>query len=250
MFTKGFEKYVNSLKQKKYRYQHQRFIAEGTKTVLEFLTEHFVIEKLIATKSWLNEFGGHFNLSQNLILTAEDYEIKKISALSNPSEVMLIAVMPRHALEENVLSTDFSLVLDDMQDPGNLGSIIRIADWFGIPYIFISENSTDPYNPKTVQASMGSLSRIHVIEMNLETLFTGYASVPVYCASTSGENFSEVELKDPGFLLFGNEGHGISLSLEKYFTKKIAIPKYGKAESLNVAVAAGIICNRAKQRPS
>src|ERR1700759_1713019 len=157
MLTKVFEKYVNSLKQKKYRYQHQRFVAEGTKTVLEFLTEHFETEKLIATQSWLNEFAGHFNLPENLILPVEDHELKKISSLSNPSEVMLIAMMPKNQWDENTLSVNFSLALDDMQDPGNLGTIIRIADWFGIPYIFISENSADPFNPKTVQASMGSL---------------------------------------------------------------------------------------------
>lgn len=240
MLSKSFEKYVKSLKQKKYRSQYQRFLAEGTKTVLEFLKEDFKIEKILAAPEWLQQVG-YLELNDELVMEVSVAEMEKISSLSNPSPVMIIGCIPSLKLDEEALQQNFSLALDDIQDPGNLGTIVRIADWFGFPYVFISENSADPYNPKSVQASMGSLARIHVIETDLESLFTSRPQLPVYAADASGESIYEIHPEKYGFLLIGNEGHGFSPAFDKLITKKIAIPRYGSAESLNAAVSAGII---------
>jgi len=162
--------------------------------------------------------------------------------LVTPSPVLLIGKIPELTIPEETIATQISLALDGISDPGNLGTIIRIADWFAIETIFCSEDCADAYNPKTVQASMGSLARVKVMEVNLKTLFAQYANAPVYGTFPVGENIFEMNPLRSGFLLIGSEAHGIRNDLLPLIEKKITIPRIGKAESLNAAVAAGIVC--------
>ena len=242
MISKSFEKYINSLKQKKHREERQRFIAEGEKVVAEFLKESWTIEKIIPTSGWIERNPEWVEKFQGELLEVTDREMNRISALVTPSPVMLIAEIPQWKLDERKISTQLHLALDTIQDPGNLGTIIRIADWFGIEHVFCSEDCADAFNPKTVQASMGSLARVKVIETNLQELFIRFNQLTVFGTFTEGENLFEMKPMQRGFILIGNESHGISSSLEKFIQKKISIPRIGKAESLNAAVATGIIC--------
>jgi TrmH family RNA methyltransferase len=248
MLSKSFEKYVNSLKQKKYRISNKRFIAEGDKIVLELLEEKVNAEKLLATTGWLEIYRERLPAFHYVMEEISEHEMKRISSLVHPSGVLLVAEIPEAIIDREVIRKKFSLVLDGIQDPGNMGTIIRVADWFGIPYIFCSEDCVDSWNPKVVQASMGSVARIKVIEIKLEQLFEEHADIPVLAATLDGENIFKVNPGDSGFLLIGSEAHGISSSLEKFIHRRITIPKSGKAESLNAAVAAGIVCAVCKRR--
>lgn len=242
MISKSFEKYVNSLKQKKYREERQRFIAEGEKVCTEFLKEGWKIEHIIATNGWFETNAGLTKEYSRALVEASDQELKRLSALVTPSSVMLIAEIPERNPDEKKITSQLHLVLDNIQDPGNLGTIIRIADWFGIEYVFCSEDCAEAFNPKTVQASVGSLARVNVMETNLSELFQRFSKLTVFGTFTEGENLFEISPAKNGFILVGNEARGISSSLEKFIQKKISIPRIGKAESLNAAVAAGIVC--------
>ena len=241
MVSKSFEKYVNSLKHKKYRAQHHRFIAEGEKTVQEFLEEGFAIEKILALPEWTTR---HERWKKKYdVEEVSPLQIQKLSSLITPSPVMMIGEMPQHTMVPQKISAQINLVLDGISDPGNLGTIIRTADWFGIEYVFCSENCADPYNPKTVQASMGSLARVKVMEMKLEALFSQFPKTPVFAASLKGTSVYELKPVSSGFILIGSEAHGISPALDHFVKEHITIPRIGKAESLNAAVAAGIVCS-------
>ncbi|MEO5674160.1 MAG: RNA methyltransferase [Chitinophagales bacterium] len=242
MISKSFEKYVNSLRQKRYREERNRFVAEGEKVTEEFLSEKCVVEKLLCTAKWLNRNSGHLNRHAEHIVEVSESEMQRLSSLVTPSTVMLIAEIPQSEIDDRNIETNVHLVLDDIQDPGNLGTIIRIADWFGIEALFCSVNCADAYSPKVVQSSMGSLARIKVKHTGLAELFLQYPSMPVIGMFTRGENLFTVERIKCGFIIIGNEARGISADLEKFIGKKISIPGTGKAESLNAAVAAGITC--------
>jgi len=240
MIPKSFEKYVNSLKQKKYRSQHKRFIAEGEKTVREFLNEHFPAEKILTLPAWTekNERWKRFYSIEEI----SEVQMKRLSNLVTPSPLMLIGEIPDYKIQDAKIVSQISLALDGISDPGNLGTIIRIADWFGIEYVFCSEDCAEAYNPKTVQSTMGSLARVKVTEVKLDELFSRFKQVPVYGAFMEGNSIYDHAQVSSGFLLIGNEAHGISSSLHPFIKERISIPRAGKAESLNAAVATGIIC--------
>lgn len=242
MISKSLEKYVNSLKQKKYREERQRFTAEGEKVCTEFLKEGWNVEHIIATAEWLNKNSALSKKYSEVLMETSDREIKRISALVTPSPVMLIAEIPQWQLDEKKILSQLHLALDNIRDPGNLGTIIRIADWFGISTVFCSEDCADAFNPKTVQATVGSLARVKVMETSLEKLFQQFNQLTVFGTFTEGENLFEMKPAQRGFILIGNEARGISPALENFIQKKISIPRIGKTESLNAAVAAGIVC--------
>ncbi len=174
-------------------------------------------------------------------------DIEKISTLKTPQDVIGLIKIPIWAtLNYNSLKQKFSLVLDSIQDPGNMGTIIRTADWFGITDIICSEDTVDVYNPKVVQATMGSLARVNVHYANLEEVLP-QAGLPIFGAMLDGENIYKSNFGTEGLLIMGNEGNGISPAIERLITTKITIPRAGKAESLNVAIATAILCSEIKR---
>lgn len=242
MISKSIEKYVNSLKQKKYRIEEGHYIAEGEKIAEELLHSDQVISKLIATKDWFSSNERLERRKNITVIEATEQEMKRISGLVRPSNVLLVVAIPPVEVDEQVVLKNLSLVLDGISDPGNLGTIVRIADWFGIPYIFCSEDSADVYNPKVVQASMGSIARVKVTEMPLADLFRRFPSMPVYATALEGESIYSATLSKTAFIVIGNEARGISEHISPFVTRVLTIPKSGGAESLNAAVAAGIVC--------
>ncbi|MEO8117402.1 MAG: RNA methyltransferase [Bacteroidota bacterium] len=237
MISKIEAKYIQSLHAKKKRDEEGVFVAEGDKVVREFLTEKFIPLKLFATENWLAqnpEIQGAF------VHTATEEELQKAGFLKTPNQVM--AIFPQKKDFKVSPKSKWVLVLDNIQDPGNLGNIIRTADWFGWENIIASKNCADMYNPKVVQASMGSLARVQLVYEDLEK-FISETSLPVYGAMLSGENIHSIPKQEEGILIIGNEGKGIHESLQKYITTRITIPKKGGAESLNAATAFAVIAS-------
>lgn len=231
--TKNQLKLIRSLQQKKYRKENKLFIIEGVKNIEELLNSNFKIHSLYATHDW----EGHY---ENTI-TVTNKELNQISSLSSPDKVLALVYLPEQILSN---SSELILVLDSINDPGNLGTIIRTADWFDITQIICSENSVDCFNPKVVQATKGSILRVNVTYTNLSH-FLSENKLPVYGATLKGVNLRDTKL-EKGIILMGSESHGIDSELEKFITHEISIPKFGGAESLNVAIATAIILNEFK----
>lgn len=235
MLSKNQIKIITSLSQKKYRKQHQLFIAEGKK-VIEELLPNFDLE-------WLFCVGdlNFKNVDKNKVYQVTDTEIKKISVLTTATNCLAVFRIPEE--RENKELKGLIVALDDIRDPGNLGTIIRLCDWFGIETLLCSEETVDVYNPKVVQATMGSISRVNVIYGNIvEILKT--TSLTVFGTFMDGENIYKKELPKEGIIVMGNEANGISAEIEKIVKNKISIPRFGKlqeTESLNVATATAII---------
>lgn len=242
MINKSTVKYIQSLRTKKFRDSHNAFIAEGLKVVTEFLKDDlFTYENIYCTAKGVELLTGTLNTKAPAGITlVEDFELKKISALTSANEVLGI-FKTKPAPDSITYSDKLTPVLDGIQDPGNLGTIIRIADWFGIENIFCSLDTADCYNPKVVQSTMASLGRVNIVYGDVNTLFTGNEQIKKYAAVLGGEDVNGVGKIKEGFLIIGNESKGISEKVLKYSDHKISISKKGKAESLNAAVAAGII---------
>jgi TrmH family RNA methyltransferase len=243
MLSKANIKYLVSLQQKKIRLKEKAFLVEGEKIAEEvFRQDTFNVHSIYATQAWIDK-NSTLASKYNATLTAiNQVELKKVSSLKTPNQILIVLNLPNYTpLEENIQES-LHLVLENIQDPGNMGTIIRIADWFGICTIFCSKGCVDVYNSKVVQASMGSFLRVKVRYTNLEELFEEHPELPVYGAVLGGNNAFQADLQQPSFLLIGNEGKGLSADIQKYITSKITIPRFGQAESLNAAVATGILC--------
>jgi TrmH family RNA methyltransferase len=241
MLSKSQVKYIQSLHHKKFRDQEGAFIAEGNKVVLELLQSgQFVCEQLIGEQEWLhdNEIRIRKHFAGNL-QEVKDFELQKISALSTASQTL--AVFKKMQPKEILVKGKITLLLDTLQDPGNLGTIIRIADWFGIASIICSTDTADQYNPKVVQSTMGSLARINIMYTDLQKFIQKNTSIKIYAAVLNGKNVDTLKGLKEGFVVIGNESKGISPELMELATEKITIPRIGSAESLNAAVATGII---------
>ena len=237
MVTKSQIKLITSLAQKKYRNQHRLFVVEGLKGITEFLNSSVQLHSLFALE-------GFFETQENRILVSAR-DIKKISFLKTPQKAVALFYMPD---EVEVQSTGLSLVLDDVRDPGNLGTIIRLCDWYGITSLVCSQQTVDCYNPKVVQATMGSLTRVAISYQDLNE-FLKTEKRPVYGAFMDGENVYKSELPAEAVLVLGNEANGISKAVEQVVQSPISIPQFGTAatESLNVAVAASILVSEFKR---
>ncbi|QMU28712.1 TrmH family RNA methyltransferase [Adhaeribacter radiodurans] len=240
MLSKAALKYINSLQVKKYRHLHQAFLVEGAKSVKELLLSDYTIEKLFVTE----EFLGKSTEIKAKSLTYElidEKDLTRAGTFSTNNAALAIAKMKAPAFFAPDLST-LTLALDDIRDPGNLGTIIRIADWYGLQHIICSETCADFYNPKVIAATMGSFTRVNVVYVTLpEFLKKLPADLPLYGASLHGQNIHRLTLQPTGVLIMGNEAHGIRPEVESCLTQLIKIPRFGKAESLNVANATGII---------
>lgn len=239
MLVKSKVKYIQTLGQKKFRQQEGVFIAEGPKLVAELLTEtpENVLE-VFAIKEWVEE--NKIMLPPAKLYEISDAELEKISHLTTPNQVL--AIVKQFAVSEAVAPKDkMLLALDNIQDPGNLGTIIRIADWFGIDQVICSDDTADVYNPKVVQSTMGSIARVKVVYTSLAGWLCRQQDARIYAAVLEGQDITKMKKPAGGILVIGNESKGISEEVMKCCNTRITIPNKGKAESLNAAVATGII---------
>lgn len=241
--SKNKIKELNSLKIKKYRDEKRQFICEGEKIFEALYNSNFKIIEVYALPQFIEKWQEKY--SKMKFETVDETELKKISNLTNPQPVIAIVEIQETSLEKIDFNEKLSLVLDNVNDPGNLGTIIRIADWFGIENIVCSENTVELYNPKVVQATMGSIFSVMVHYTDLAEFFRKYSGLSIYGTFMNGDNIYTSELTKNGFIVLGNEANGISPEIEKFVTKKLAIPSYNEqktAESLNVAISAAVVC--------
>lgn len=243
MISKNKIKYIRSLELKKNRNKEGKFVAEGFKVVDDLLALQ-PADLIVATQEWLH--GKHFAAQTEVIEVTEE-ELKKVSFLQHPQQVLAVFRQATSG-DYSINTSELSLALDGVQDPGNLGTIIRIADWFGITHIYCSQDTADVYNPKVVQATMGSIARVKVEYGNLLGLVESLpADVPVYGTLLDGDNIYQQKLENRGLIVMGNEGKGISPALAKKVNHKLFIPNFPEgratADSLNVAIATAITCS-------
>jgi TrmH family RNA methyltransferase len=247
--SKNHIKFIRQLEQKKFRRREGLFVAEGTKVVGDLLA-HYQPHAVFATDDWQAPEGIS-------VQRVTDDELRRLSFLQHPQQVLAlfpIPLPPDISLNSHPspITSELSLALDGIQDPGNLGTIIRIADWFGIKHIFCSEDTVDAWNPKVVQATMGSIARVNIFYINLsEFLDTLPAGFPVYGTLLDGENIYTQPLTPHGLIVMGNEGNGISPEIRQKVNRRLFIPSYrtdDTAESLNVAIATAITCAEFRRR--
>ena len=245
MISKSQISFIKSLHQKKFRKEHGLFIVEGLKSITEFINSEFEIDSIYHLTDVVPKLG---KLSQNIKLhQISSDNLSKISALSAPQQLLATIKIPStEEFKIETLKGNFSIALDDIQDPGNLGTIIRTADWFGIKNIICSHDTVEAFNPKVVQASMGSLARVKIIYSDLKDLFSR-TTLPVYGALLDGQSIYKTTFGQEGILLLGNEGKGINADLIKMIHFPVTIPRLGGAESLNVAISASICCSEIRR---
>lgn len=242
MLSKTHTKYIQSLQHKKFRDSSGLFIAEGPKVVMDLLnSRNFVCKEIIATVDW---FSIHTLIKDKYqavsFLEAAEFELKKVSSLTSANEVLAVFEKRKQLTKPNY-SHSISLMLDTVQDPGNLGTIIRIADWFGVKHIICSNACADMYNSKVVQSTMGSLGMVNIVYTNLVDWIKENNQLPIYSASLNGKDVKTLKGLKEAVIIIGNESKGVSDELLDLVNEKITIPKIGEAESLNAAVATGII---------
>lgn len=245
MISKNQIKYVHQLELKKFRKQEGHFIAEGHKVVGDLLNAGYTPKQIFATAEWIatNPDAGAIEVTND--------ELTKLSLQQHPQQVLAIFPIP-NPQHQTPDTQHLSILLDNIQDPGNLGTIIRIADWFGIDTIFCSEGTVDAWNPKVIQATMGSIARVHLIYIDPMQLFDSLPSdFPIYGTFLDGKNIYTQELSQRGLIVMGNEGNGISDAVRARVTHKLLIPDFHKgptADSLNVAIATAITCSEFRRR--
>lgn len=233
MVSKNQLKLITSLQQKKFRKQHNLFIAEGYKVINELLQSSFVLHHLYETRPIFTQ------ISPSKKTDISDADLKKISALTTPADCLAVFEIPQ---QRDMILSGLIIVLDDIRDPGNLGTIIRLCDWFGVQQIVCSKETADLYNPKVIQATMGSISRVQIMYTDLVG-FLAESSFPIYGTFMDGNSVYETELAQNALLIMGNEANGISAEIEGLVTNRIKIPRFSKGqptESLNVATATAI----------
>lgn len=243
MLSKAKIKFVKSLQIKKYRKQEQCFVVEGAKSVQELLTSDFEVVLMLVTKE--------FQTNNRVPKSAEIIEVteKDLAGIgefqSNDAVLAVVRMQPLKQLD--VEPNEFALVLDDIRDPGNLGTIIRTADWFGINKVVASEETADFYSPKVIAATMGSFTRCKITYTDLAAYLQSKKGTRMFGAFLDGKDLHTVDFGRGGLVVIGNESRGISSELSRFITDRITIPKYGKAESLNAAMATGIICDNLRK---
>jgi len=241
MLSKAQISLITSLQNKKYRKQHGLFIVEGIKSVQEFISSSYQVESIFYTDDANTKVGKISHNIKSYQLT--ETEFQKISILKSPQGILALVKLPKQQqIKVNDLRNCYNIVLDDVQDPGNLGTIIRTAEWFGIKHIICSIGTVDAYNPKVVQATMGSLSRIQIYYVDLHE-FISSTDLPVYGALLNGQSIYQTEWGAEGLIVMGNEGNGISTAILALIDQAVTIPRIGQAESLNVAVATTVFCS-------
>lgn len=255
MFSKNKIKFINSLKKTKYRELEHLFFAEGEKLADELLKSNIKITNILATKEWIEANNDLLKNQKAELDEITESDLQKISSLSTPNKVLIIAEQPNYTYKPEVIAKKLSILLDDINDPGNLGTIIRIADWFGIENIFCTPTSVDLYNPKVVQSTMGAICRIKVHYKDLPDLiseFKTFESFAIYGTFLEGNIIYDEPLADHGFIVMGSESHGISDKIKPLITNKLFIPNFPvgqkSSESLNISVATAIVCSEFRRR--
>lgn len=242
MISKATVKYIQSLQQKKFRDVEGCFVAEGPKCVLELLQGNvFHCRAIYALDSWIQQLDAALlSALQNRIEPVQEFELQKISGLSTANKVLAVFEKRKLQLPKN-LAGQITLVLDDIQDPGNLGTIIRIADWFGVAHIICSAHTADMYNSKVVQSTMASLQRVQLHYTDISAWLQSQKEIKKYAAALNGQALQNYQQLTEGILIIGNESQGIKDEVMQLADEKITIPRIGTAESLNAAVATGIL---------
>ena len=247
-------KLIRSLQHKKYRDQQGLFVVEGEKMVLEMVKDSdgwTHPEMIFATAEWLDDHRGHIGKGINLV-EATSQELSRASSLVTPQPVLALAKIPESEWEPLAAGDSMALGFEAIRDPGNLGTIIRTADWFGIGEIVCTPDSVDQFNPKVIQSTMGSFLRVRVSYMELEPLLAGLSNLgrPLFGTFLEGENIYDTDLEKNPLVLFGNESKGISEKLIPHIQKKICIPSFGssRAESLNLAASVAVVCSEVRRR--
>jgi RNA methyltransferase, TrmH family len=250
MLSKNKIKYFCSFHNKKQRVEYNLFIVEGNKMVEELIHSDYKITSIVATSEWILKHSDYNFTCEVIDATVED--LQKISLLQNPQEVWALVECKSQEKTFSIGENELILALDGIQDPGNLGTIIRIADWYGISQIWCSEDTVDVYNPKVIQATMGAVFRVAISYGSLIEKLQKCTSIPIYAALLDGTNVYSTELSQKAILIMGNEGNGISKNVIQHINYGIHIPSFNESEksseSLNVAVATGILCSEFKRR--
>ena len=240
--------YITSLKEKKFRNQHKTFVAEGSKLIFDLL-QNMKCQLLVLSEDMKDNIA---EIDAEEVIIATHKAIKKASHLATPPDAIAVFYQTEHDYSNTDYTHKLNLILDGVQDPGNLGTIIRIADWFGIENIFCSYDTADVYNTKTVQATMGALSRVNVHYVNITDIIAEHPNSHVYGTFLDGENIYQESLSAEGFIVMGNEGKGIRPEIEQMITSRLNIPNFSTnittSESLNVAVATAVVCSEFRRR--
>ncbi len=239
MVVKSQIKLIKSLQQKKYRNEHGLFVVEGKKAILELLTSTIEVFKIYSIQDEV------LDCDSNLVEIVSRNELKQMSSLKNPNTILGIFYIPT---SDKVDENGWVLALDDVQDPGNMGTIIRLCDWFGIKHLICSLGTVDCYNPKVLQATMGSISRVNIVYSNLSD-FLNSVNLPVYGTFMEGDHLNSVSFPSAGVIIMGNEGKGISEDIKLHCSGMVTIPQFGgdTTESLNVATATAIVLNEVRR---
>lgn len=251
MISKNQIKYIHQLELKKFRKQEGLFIAEGHKVVGDLLRAGFKPRQIFAVQDWITDNSSQLSVLDSQLSEVNLEELTRLSLLQHPQQVLALFPIPD---EQPIPSPKnaLSILLDNVQDPGNLGTIIRIADWFGIDTIYCSLGTVDAWNPKVVQATMGSIARVHIKYVDPQLLFDSLPDkFPVYGTFLDGDNIYTQQLSQQGIIVMGNEGNGISDAVRSRVTHKLLIPDFHKgdtADSLNVAIATAITCSEFRRR--
>ena len=246
MLSRNTIKYIQSLQQKKFRQKYRKFIVEGEKMASEIvLSPSIVIDGIYALPDWIEENKTILKSIATITHTINAKELERISKLKTPNKVLCVCKIPSYKIDSSLINNNLTIYLDGIQDPGNMGSILRIADWFGIPYVFCSVSCVELYNPKVIQSSMGAFLRVQSIVKDLKELKRESPNLPIFAAVLGGTNIFSLSPPQKGILVIGNEGNGISSTALALADHQVTIPKAkaGGAESLNAAVATGILCS-------
>jgi len=252
--SKNQVKHLVSLKNKKVRDEENLFVAEGEKLIGEILLSNFKIKTLVAIKEWIVS-NEKLLKEETEILEAKEEDLLRMSSLKTPNKVLAVVKIPNFKFDFNSLRDKLTIVLDNIQDPGNFGTIIRLADWFGIEQIICSNNTVELYNPKTIQSSMGAILRVKIFYFNLPDFLLEIkekTTLSIYGTFLIGDIIFKTDLSQSGIIVMGNESKGISKEVASFVKKRITIPSFTerveKTESLNVALATAIICSEFKRR--
>jgi TrmH family RNA methyltransferase len=241
MLSKNTVKFIKSLHQKKYRSEFGKFFVEGEKSVLEVLQSDFLVDLLVVTDSFEEKHFDRLNSFRGQLINATQNQLEDLGQFQSNDSALAVVHMKSN-LRFSPENEPLILALDEVRDPGNLGTIIRVADWYGIKKLVFSPQTAEFYNPKVIQSTMGSFTRVQFFYDELDKVFDEW-QLPVYGAFLDGENIHSLEKPAPGILLMGNESKGISKLLAQKVTQKVTIPGFGHAESLNVAIATAILCD-------
>ncbi|MBL7926457.1 MAG: RNA methyltransferase [Bacteroidia bacterium] len=252
MLSKAQLNFIKQLQQKKYRKQHGRFLVEGEKAVAELIASDFVVDKIFGTQLWYEKNLQHKHSFPSEIITQK--QLNEVSQLVTPNQVIAMALLPQSNLKQDDLNNELILVLDGINDPGNLGTLIRTADWFGISHIICSNNTVDAFNFKSVQATMGSLFRCKLHYVDLPTWLLAYkveTKLPIYVSTLRGQNIYNTRLATNGAIVIGNESHGVSNEVIAIANHQITIPPFktsNQAESLNAGIAGALMMAAFRQQ--